>query len=86
MRLFYISYPSDKIFQTLSGKFNVNAIEVQLKELLAVFPLPWSAYVWLLSVKNVHAREFYETEVLRGGWSIRQLDKQTLREASKGIF
>ena len=49
---------------------------MQLKELLTVFPLPWSAYVRLLTVKNVHAREFYETEALRGGWSIRQLDRQ----------
>ena len=24
----------------------------------------------------MHAREFYETEALRGGWSIRQLDRQ----------
>ena len=76
IRLFYISYPSDKIFQTVSGKSNVNSIEVQLKELLTVFPLPWSAYVRLLTVKNAHAREFYETEALRGGWSIRQLDRQ----------
>ena len=30
----------------------------------------------LLSVKNINAREFYETEALRGGWSIRQLDRQ----------
>lgn len=32
----------------------------------------WSHYVRLLSVKDPHAREFYETEALRGGWSIRQ--------------
>jgi predicted nuclease of restriction endonuclease-like (RecB) superfamily len=38
--------------------------------------LPWSAYVRLLSVKNPHARLFYETEALRGGWSVRQLDRQ----------
>ncbi|MEW6746404.1 MAG: DUF1016 N-terminal domain-containing protein, partial [Planctomycetota bacterium] len=40
------------------------------------FSLPWSAYVRLLSVKNEHARRFYETEALRGGWSVRQLDRQ----------
>ena len=40
------------------------------------FPLPWSAYVRLLGVKNEHARTFYETEALRGGWSVRQLDRQ----------
>jgi len=31
------------------------------------FPLPWSAYVRLLSVKNENARHFYETEALRAG-------------------
>lgn len=40
------------------------------------FPLPWSAYVRLLSVKNPAARAFYEAEALRGGWSVRQLDRQ----------
>lgn len=40
------------------------------------FPLPWSAYVRLLSVKNSTARLFYETEALRCGWSVRQLDRQ----------
>ena len=40
------------------------------------FPLPWSHYVRLLSVNNREARSFYETEALRGGWSVRQLDRQ----------
>ena len=40
-------------------------------DLLAAFPLPWSAYVRLMSVRNEHAREFYEAEALRGGWSVR---------------
>jgi predicted nuclease of restriction endonuclease-like (RecB) superfamily len=39
-------------------------------------PLPWSHYVRLLSVNNQQARSFYETEALRGGWSVRQLDRQ----------
>ena len=30
----------------------------------------------LLSVKDTRAREFYETEALRGGWSVRQLNRQ----------
>jgi predicted nuclease of restriction endonuclease-like (RecB) superfamily len=38
--------------------------------------LPWSAYVRLMSVKNAEARLFYETEALRNGWSVRQLDRQ----------
>ena len=71
MRAFYLTYThlerslsletiSPEIFQTLSGKF----------------PLPWSHYVKLLSVKSLEARTFYETEALRGGWSVRQLTRQ----------
>jgi predicted nuclease of restriction endonuclease-like (RecB) superfamily len=32
--------------------------------------------VRLLAVKNENARAFYEDEALRGGWTIRQLDRQ----------
>lgn len=41
-----------------------------------LFPLPWSHYVRLLSVPNHRARAFYEQEAVRGGWSVRQLDRQ----------
>ena len=44
--------------------------------LASAFPLPWSHYVRLLSVKGALAREFYHAEALRGGWSVRQLDRQ----------
>jgi len=47
-----------------------------LATLATRFPLPWSAYVRLLSVKSEAARAFYETEALRCGWSVRQLDRQ----------
>lgn len=47
-----------------------------LGALARAFPLPWSAYVRLLAVKNELARRFYEAEALRGGWSVRQLDRQ----------
>ena len=38
--------------------------------------LPWSCYVRLLSVRNPEAQRFYEGEALRGGWTVRQLDRQ----------
>jgi len=41
-----------------------------------VFPLSWSQYVRLMSVENPRARAFYEEEAIRGGWSVRQLDRQ----------
>jgi hypothetical protein len=50
-----------------------------LRQLAAAFPLSWSHYVRLLSVKDEHARTlagFYETEALRNGWTIRQLSRQ----------
>ena len=49
---------------------------VTISDLAARFPLPWSHYVRLLAVKKDDARHFYEQEALRGGWSIRQLDRQ----------
>jgi len=111
MRLFYLAYPPERIWQTLSAKsddwekyatpFRVSvahaahpkrhapsgetgaaakkqtaSAELSPIVLAACFPLPWSAYVRLLGVKNEKAREFYETEALRGGWSVRQLDRQ----------
>jgi predicted nuclease of restriction endonuclease-like (RecB) superfamily len=47
-----------------------------LSNIASCFTLPWSAYVRLLSVKNENARRFYETEALRSGWSVRQIDRQ----------
>ncbi len=77
MRLFYLSYQPDRILQTPSGEFDASTTtELGFDDLLTAFPLPWSAYVRLLAVRNELAREFYETEALRGGWSVRQLNRQ----------
>lgn len=61
-----------QIVQTLSGQFNRNYLETLKK----TFPLPWSHYLRLIGIDDIHAREFYETEALRNGWSVRQLDRQ----------
>jgi len=92
MRLFYLLYSEEQICQTLSGKleqslkeqilqtvsgkFKISSVKSVFRSATECFPLPWSAYVRLLSVKNKNARKFYETEALRGGWSVRQLDRQ----------
>ncbi len=82
MRLFYMSWP---ISQTLSAKSGTSRRLVKSSpksqtpsaELTVHrFPLPWSAYVRLLSLTSEQARRFYEAEALRGGWSVRQLDRQ----------
>jgi predicted nuclease of restriction endonuclease-like (RecB) superfamily len=87
MRAFYLTYrdslpeaaepPASEsprsIVQTPSGQL------VKLESamsLVAGFPLPWSHYVRLLSVRSPDARRFYEAEALRGGWTVRQLDRQ----------
>lgn len=64
-----IDLSSDKKGQTVSGLS-------RLRELAGRFPLPWSHYVRLFAVSNNEARKFYETEALRCGWSVRQLDRQ----------
>lgn len=85
MRSFYLAWPhSDlcpngramaakmkdgQIMQTVSAKLTMSRIAPR-------FPLPWSAYIRLLAVNNSHARNFYETEAIRGGWSVRQLGSQ----------
>ena len=76
MRRFYVWKPLERIRQTPSVEFENVLSEPRFAELITAFPLPWSAYARLLSVKNPQAREFYETEALRGGWSVRQLNRQ----------
>ena len=63
------NFVSSVLPKKTSGPFSLNSIA-------ACFPLPWSVYVRLLSVKNEYAHQFYETEALRGGWLVRQLDRQ----------
>lgn len=83
MRLFYLCWPLNRMCQTPSGKCagpgaaqTVPEASPDLPALAQSFPLPWSAYVRLLAVKSEAARRFYETEALRCGWSVRQLDRQ----------
>ncbi len=83
MRAFYRAWSEGQILSTLSKESckllpfnNLNPLSSSTSTLSACFPLPWSAYVRLLGVKRPEARVFYETEALRSGWSVRQLDRQ----------
>lgn len=91
MRLFYLAFPPERIRQTLSGESRAMTTASPIRQtpssrsnvtspataaLMGAFPLSWSHYVRLLGVRNEHARSFYETESLRGGWTVRQLDRQ----------
>lgn len=83
MRRFYLGW---QIPQTLSGELSPAKkaqtlaaqppIATPTPARLNVFPLPWSHYVRLLALKTSDARQFYETEAIRGGWSVRQLERQ----------
>jgi hypothetical protein len=41
-----------------------------------LFPLSWSHYRLLMRLDEPFKREFYESECIRGNWSVRQLDRQ----------
>ena len=88
MRQFYLYYPVLRIRQTVSGNSGRAIRQTAsgnssstgglsgLEAVSEAFPLPWSHYVRLLTVVDPDARRFYETEALRAGWSVRQLDRQ----------
>jgi len=86
MRAFYLAYPEQQIFQTVSGKFLSTETESKIQRIQTVsgisellvqrFPLSWSHYCLLLRLDEPFRREFYEAECIRGNWSVRQLDRQ----------
>ncbi len=64
---------SNRISITSAGKSH----PVEIADLARAFPLPWSHYVQLVSnSRSSEALEFYHTEALRGGWTVRQLRRQ----------
>ncbi|MEN9661109.1 MAG: hypothetical protein RL324_58 [Verrucomicrobiota bacterium] len=69
-----VGTPPPSICPTVSGK--LRAPSLALPDLARAFPLPWSHYVLLLAARSAEARTFYHTEALRGGWSVRQLQRQ----------
>lgn len=91
-RQFYLSQPAQAIRSTLSGKSTSGirsapsgiseastekASPFALGDLARTFPLPWSHYVLLIShSRSSEAFNFYHAEALRGGWSVRQLQRQ----------
>lgn len=69
MRKLYATFPTGEISQTLSAK--------SVRRAPPSFPLPWSHYVLLLGrTRSTEALGFYHAEALRGGWSVRQLERQ----------
>ncbi len=88
MRRFYLLWSSPRPTIFGSSNFSLSSSPPEILptllaesfktelSLVARFPLPWSHYIRLMSVESEKARAFYEEEALRGGWTIRQLDRQ----------
>jgi len=75
MRLFYQIYPD--VWEQAAIPKSETASRISTNLSADQFPLPWSHYVMLVKrSKSPEARAFYEAEALRGGWSVRQLDRQ----------
>lgn len=75
---------ADPISQTLSGK-SVQPIKSRPASLISfaeAFPLSWSHYVTLLSIKDKKERSFYEIESIQNNWSVRELKRQS----DSGLF
>lgn len=86
MRLFYLAYLPSEISETLSRKLE-RPFSLKTSDSLArlfdqdllskIFPLSWSHYVYLVRYCTDKSElKFYETEALRGGWSVRKLNRQ----------
>ncbi|OAI57099.1 hypothetical protein AYO49_02905 [Verrucomicrobiaceae bacterium SCGC AG-212-N21] len=71
-----LSAESISILPTVSGESSEDGAQPLLRLVAQRFPLPWSHYVRILAARSDEARMFYEAEALRGGWSVRQLDRQ----------
>lgn len=81
MRLFYVQWGNSKTLYAISADESPLAISQTPSAksgagTVPPFPLSWSHYVRLLSVSDEDARRHYEEEAVRGGWSVRQLDRQ----------
>jgi predicted nuclease of restriction endonuclease-like (RecB) superfamily len=63
------------VFQMPPG--SLCSLSFNLADVARAFPLPWSHYALLIRrSRSPEAFAFYQTEALRGGWSVRQLQRQ----------
>jgi len=65
------------IGKTLQPISELPSRKFTLDQIATNFPLSWTHYVHLIRrSRSPEARRFYHAEALRGGWSVRQLDRQ----------
>jgi predicted nuclease of restriction endonuclease-like (RecB) superfamily len=63
-------------FYLVNGKVQIVSAQLSGKVHSVSALLSWTHYRRLIAVESKEARDFYETEAVRGGWSVRQLDRQ----------
>jgi len=77
IRQFYATYQDRRpILQSVIAESQSARGRQAGRSLTGGFPLSWTHYVRLLVLDEPHMRDFYEEEAHRGGWSVRQLDRQ----------
>ncbi len=81
MRLFYLTWQKPKIVtvksnRSISQTVSAKSVRSIWQTVSAKFMLSWSHYIRLLSLKDINARKYYESESIKNGWSVRQLERQ----------
>ncbi len=78
MRQVYMLWPKLYLQKNIASPKNLSDYnpETYAKRHTVCAVLPWCHYRRLVTVKSKDARDFYEDEAIRGGWSVRQLDRQ----------
>lgn len=72
IRQFYKTYVSDQIGETVFSQFeNLPSVGTGRK-----FGLSWSHYLFLMRIKNIDVRHFYEIESVKNNWSLKELKRQ----------
>lgn len=72
IRQFYKTYVSDQIGETVFSQFeNLPSVGTGRK-----FCLSWSHYLFLMRIKNIDVRHFYEIESVKNNWSLKELKRQ----------
>jgi hypothetical protein len=84
MRKFYLAYEDrhSQLIQTAFTKLNPAPIsqtssgKFPTGNTTPPFTLSWSHYVFLIGIKNLNERQFYEIESTQNSWSISELTRQ----------
>ena len=75
-RKFHLTFTSARKSAMPLRKSGSDEMTGWLRDIAEKFPLSWSHYTRLLRLRSAYAVEFYHTEAVRGGWTVKQLERQ----------